>query len=460
MRSAATVCSLGRNGDVLTGLEIARHLGKSTPVRFLTCKEYVPLLDGVSYAAPVAWAWDYSKLPDAIHWLKRHGISKAHIAQSYCHPDARKDCSYQEDAYRLAGFPNLFGSLPLVFDRRNREREWKLMENIPVGRPWIAISTQGISSPCPSLKDLIPELVQQYPEYEIVDLSTLKAVRLFDMLGVLDGCSLLVSIDTVWLHLARASHCPVIAIVNDLENWRASVPPPATVAKFGYKTVSTEMVVEAVGKFLEPKTRNVFLSGQIFGMSERHQKALRSWKKLKDRGAKMGVALAYPRNFEEEGRQLPFLKEILSYTLELMTDDDVLVWVNSDVQVRMEAIDWAKNHAGTYGACSMRRNEEGHVGRELLAFRGDWLKKYWKEIPDYCIGAPVFDIGMAAFIREKVGVKSTLENMAWDFHPADSDKRYALHEPHESSWKDDSPSAQYNRSLFNRWIEEKGWKFW
>lgn len=454
MRPASTVVCLAKHGDICNALGIAYHLGKATPVRFLVCKDHADLLEGTSYAAPVIWPWDYTKLPESLHWLKRHGIFKAHVAQSYCHPDARKDCSYQEDAYRLAGFPQLFGTLPLVFDRRNKDREWKLMENIPVGKKWIAVSTQGISSPCPSLKDLIPTLVQQYPEHEIVDLSTLKAVRLFDMLGVLDGCSLLISIDTVWLHLARASSCPVIAVLNDLESWRSSVPPPATVVKFGYKTVSTDMVVEAVGQHFNKPIPTIYHAAQIFGTEERHLKAYQSWKKLKERGMIGCYTQTFDRTFDDNGRKLPFLRDILQPALNQMEPHDVVLWSNDDCQLRPEILDWCKNHVGTYGAATIPRDSE-HVGRDAAVFTKQWLTD--NPLPDVVIGAPKFDLLLTAMVREKRGVKTTLENLNTSFFPCE-DKIYIRHEPHQENWTDDSPAALHNGRLLEEFLNEKGMK--
>lgn len=452
MRSAQVLISLGLNGDLMNTMCLARHLAKTSPVRILTCKEHAPLLEGTSYAVPMIWPWGYSKLMDSVSWLRRHGVQKPVICQSYCHPDRSTDISYQEDAYRLAGFQNLFGTLPLVFDRRNKDREWKLMENIPVGKKWIAVSTQGISSPCPSLKDLIPTLVQQYPEYEIVDLSTLKAHRLFDMIGVLDGCSLLISIDTVWLHLARSSSCPVIAVLNDLESWRSSVPPPATVVKFGYKTVSTDMVVEAVGQHFNKPIPTIYHAAQIFGTEERHLKAYQSWKKLKERGMIGCYTQSFDRTFDDNGRKLPFLRDILQPALDQMESHDVVLWSNDDCQLRPEILDWCKNHVGTYGAATIQRDAD-HQGRDGFAATKQWLTD--NPLPDVVIGAPKFDLLLTAMVREKRGVKTTLENLAVPFFPCEN-KIYIRHEPHQENWTDDSPAALHNGRLLEEWLREHG----
>lgn len=456
MRAAPTCACLGRSGDVVTALSIAKHLYTGSPVRFLTCKEYAPILEGCSYVSAVVWKWDYSKLQDALYWLRRHNITKPVVAQSYCHPDCNRSLPYQEDAYRIAGFQNLFGALPLVFDRRNRDREWKLLETLPVGKPWVAVATEGISSPCPSVKDLIPTLVEQYPEYEFLDLSKIKAFRLYDMLAILDFCSLLISVDTVWLHLARAAKCPVFSIVNDLENWRASVPPPATVRRFGYKTVSTASIAQAVGEFVSRPTPKIYHAASIFGQESRHLRAYQSWKKLLERGMVGVYRDKYDRDASNIGdRPLPYLRDVIRPALDRMDDHDVLIWSNSDVELMPETLDWARNHVGTYSAASMRRDAD-HIGRDLVA----GTKAWWQKLPyDPLIGAHQFDLLLAALIRKERGVVSTLKNMETDFFPCEY-RTLIRHESHQESWTPDSPSGRYNADLFSQFLKDNNMKFW
>lgn len=448
MTQSQTMVVLGRNGDLISSLPLARFLHNGNPIRIVTSREYIKLLDGVSYATPIPWEFEYTKLSHCLHWLRRHGIHKPYICQSYCHPDCNKGLPYQEDAYRIAGFQNLFGSLPLIFDRRNPDREYKLMETLPIGKPWIAVSTEGISSPCPSLKDLIPTLVEQYPEYEFIDLAKVKAHRLYDIIGILDNCDLLISIDTVWLHLARAAECPVFAVLNDLDPWRASVPPPATIRQFGYKNVTTGLVAQAFGEFASRKEPAVWHCAQIWGQEERNMVAYRSWKKLRDRGMKCSYTVEHKRTFDEGHRKLPFIPDLLESALEQMDDHDVVLLTNDDIEIRPETIRWAKKHVGLYGAASMRRDPE-HVGRDLFAFTKKWLKD--NPLPDMILGGAKWDILVAAMIRYHRGVKMTHGNMKDDFYPCE-DRILIRHQTHEEGWTTEIPSSLHNQRLFEEFM--------
>lgn len=447
---------LGASGDILAAAPLAKHLATKGRVNFVVSKKFAPILDGLSYVRPVIFPGDYSQLPDCIHWLKRHGIAKPIICQSYNHTDCNRTLPYQIDAYRIAGHQNKFGTLPLVIDRRSRDREFALMEKLPVGKPWVAVCAEGISSPIHDLKDLPDILQKEFPEITVVDLSKIKGYRLYDLLGILDHCKLLISVDTSFLHLARTATCPVFAILNDRDTWRASVPPPATIRQFGYKNVTTGLVAQALGEFLSRPTPKVYHCANIFGQEERHLKAYRSWKKLKERGM-VGVYRAeYTRDASSLGdKPLPYLKDILQPALDQMEDHDILLWSNDDIQLRPEILDWAIDHVGVYDAASMRRDSD-HVGRDLVAGTKSW----WTRLPyDPLIGAHQFDLLLAAIIRKERGVTSTIHNMGHDFYPCEY-RALIRHESHEESWSPDSPSGRYNASLFSQFLLETGIKFW
>lgn len=456
MPSVFHLVALGANGDCLNALMLAKHLSTMGEVQFIVSKTYAPILDGFSYVNPIIWPYEYSRLPECLHWLKRHGIHKPIVCQSYTHPDSRKELPYQLDSYRIAGHQNLFGTLPLVIDRRNKDREYSLMEKLPIGKLWVGVCVEGMSSPIPELKDLPQILQDAFPEVTIVDLSKIKAHRVYDLLGILDHCKLLVTIDTVFLHLARAATCPVMAIVNDREPWRASVVPPATICQFGYKNVTTGSVAQAVGEFLSRPTPRVFHAASIFGQEERHLKAYQSWKKLIDRGMVGVYREKYDRDASSLGdRPLPYLKDVIQPALDRMEDHDVLVWTNDDVQLLPETLDWARNHAGTYGATSMRRDKD-HIGRDLVAGTKSW----WQKLPyDLLIGAHQFDLLLGALIRKQRGVTSTLKNMGTDFFPCEY-RTLIRHEPHKESWSPDSPSGKHNAALFTQFLNDNNMKFW
>jgi hypothetical protein len=84
----------------------------------------------------------------------------------------------------------------------------------------------------------------RFPEYKIVDLSTIQAEKPFDLLGVLDAASCLVTIDTLHLWLANAAKCPTIALIN--EGWRGSPPPVTATSTFRYRDYNIDQICDEV----------------------------------------------------------------------------------------------------------------------------------------------------------------------------------------------------------------------
>lgn len=447
------VC-LGATGDCIHALMLAKHLSTLGEVRFVIAKKYAPILDGFSCVKPVIWPYEYSRLPECLQWLRRSGIHKPIVCQSYTHPDCNRDYPYQIDAYRIAGHQNKFGTLPLIIDRRNKDREYSLMEKLPIGKPWVAVCTEGMSSPIPELKDLPEVLQREFPEVSVIDLSKIRGHRIHDLLGILDHCKLLVSIDTVFLHLARAAKCPVMAIVNDRDPWRASITPPATIGQFGYKNVTTGILVQAIGEFLNRPKPKLYHAAQLWGKEERNLRAYRSWKKLKERGMVGCYTTEHKRTFEDNGRKLPYINDLLEPALEKMQDHDVLLFTNDDIELRPEILDWAKSHVGIYGATSVRRDPE-HIGRDAVLFTKRWLKDH--PLPDLVLGGAKWDILVAAMIRHSRGIKTTLSNLSNDFYPAE-DRILIRHEPHQETWTTDSPASRHNDRLFQEFMNSNNMK--
>jgi len=115
-------------------------------------------------------------------------------------------------------------SEPLVFDKRNRQREHDLCGALEDGRPMILVGLKGKSSPFKDAAALFDLIWHEFSDqYNVVDLSEVKAERIYDLLGLYDNAAALVSIDTVHLHLSRASQVPVFALArDDPERWHGT----------------------------------------------------------------------------------------------------------------------------------------------------------------------------------------------------------------------------------------------
>lgn len=194
--------------------------------------------------------------------------------------------------------------------------------------------------------------------------------------------------------------------------------------------------------------------------TDRHKRAYASWKKIPE--IKTIHQQFYGRSSRDIGdaRLLPYFKDLINYAMRHCGKlDDVILWCNDDVQLDPNIVAWCNNAVVDCGALSMRRHEPGiittHMGRELFGFRSDWIRSRIDKIPDFIIGSPFFDLIIAAFIRKESGYNSTIENMLDDIDFCDSKCRFAIHEPHPSSWAGPNehkyPANIYNKRLAKEW---------
>jgi len=459
-----TIIALGRLGDVVNALPAAYSLArKGARPRFVVAKNFRSILDGVSYVDPVEFEGDYTQLSEAIRIQKSQGFNPL-VFQAYKHPDKQRlTDSYSKEAWRIAGVLPLFGAIPLIFDRRDHEAETELVaKHIEPDRPAILIAINGVSSPFPLAQELRNLITAKCPDHQIVDLSQVKARHPYDLIGLIDAADLLVSIDTLHLHLARASKTPVIALLND--GWLGSLPPPQSVTAFRYGEARHDLF--KVGDAVEAAANRKKVSSRVIhvvhmhGKTDRHYRAQSTWPLAWSESTVTNLCSGWGRTAREikDPRALPYLSDIFKSALELaQSEDDCVVWINDDVELKPGSLEELRKHVLIWDAVSMRRLEPGvedvHMGRELFAFRAGWLRLHLPKIPDYFIGTEAFDLGVAAYIRQTRGIASTFRNFSTDFFPCELPAGMALHEPHESSWASmmTSPANVHNRKLFRDW---------
>lgn len=234
---------LGKFGDIIIMLPafkaVAEQLGK--PVLCMVSKEYASIFEGVSYVTP--WVQD-------LHWWK--GVGQARkiaeaaglnpiVVKWWDEPGAQPPASlepgktitlkihgklrqvnaadwdsFQASQWRYAGFTvdQMMQWMP-VFDRRSRFREEELrLRHFKSKRPkLLANLSQTGTSPFPGC--IQARALLHMAGMEIVNLETIRAHRVFDLLGLYDHAAGLVTSDTATLHLAAASNIPYIAFINN-----------------------------------------------------------------------------------------------------------------------------------------------------------------------------------------------------------------------------------------------------
>lgn len=465
--SKTNILALGRLGDVTNILPLAwAENNRGNRCSIVVAKEFADLLDGVSYADRIVWQGKYDRPDQAWQWLTQvsaHRHEKNLNAQPYRHPTDKnhKTRSYQTEAWRLAGKLDEFGCWPLILDRRDKTREAALAAPFEMsGKPIILVGLHSVSSPYPNEGVLFSAIKDSFGKnYEVVDLRSVKAVRAFDLLGLFDRAVCLVSVDTLFLHLARASSVPVIAITNQekADGWFASVPPPNAFKTFRYSSDRFE-VIGAIEHFFNLPTPGEFHAVDDFGDSPRHTRARDTWPDFASAvRANANWRMAY------DPRKPPFLRDLLQHANDYAQPEDVIVWSNSDTLFAPMAFDRIREHVRVWGATSIRRKEIGldgtHIGRDVFAFRADHLREViMPTLPDFALAAPCFDLVLAAIIRKARGINSTKENMLLDFFPCEMTPGLVLHEPHESEWAGQNenilPANLLNKRLAQEWCRE------
>lgn len=229
----------GRLGDVINVLPLlhADYHRTGQKSQLMVARDFAPLLDGCSYLDPLVWDGDYMDLEGAVKLARTlsddvvvtslHGTAEA--VEKYAYGQIgqkhRTASSFQKEAWLLAGRLDEWDDcLPLVFDRRNPEREKKLLGMngfMAKGKrkPVLLLALEGVTSPFP-YASLLRELVQLKfgRDYRILDLPMVEpnVGRIYDLLAVMENSSLLITTDSMPLHLAWACRdLPVFALTND-----------------------------------------------------------------------------------------------------------------------------------------------------------------------------------------------------------------------------------------------------
>lgn len=261
---------LGKAGDIINLLPLLwadAQAGEKSGI--MVSERYASILDGCGYLEPVIFKGEPAELGRAVAEAKQ--LAKTvHCCQVNGPPDVVRELSYRSIGQEYATTESflkeswlLAGRLgdwrlqhPLVFDKRDKDREAALAAALVVPRkPLLLISDGGESSPF-RYKNLLQELVRLKfgKSRTIVNLAGVHAERIYDLLGLYDLASCLIVTDSAPLQLAYGSKVPVVALVNDQPIlWNGSVWRPNHVCHIRYGDFpgrAVEMLerIEEVGK--------------------------------------------------------------------------------------------------------------------------------------------------------------------------------------------------------------------
>lgn len=478
---------LGRAGDIIDSLPIALHFFRQfkVPIPFVVQKQFMDILKCASYVDPISWDGElFMTVNEAVKWAQSK-YQTVYCLQTWGHQynPGMHTKSFCDEHFRLANLTGRRGELPIVFDRRDGEREEKLLNRFNSKLPIILYNLSGYSSPFQH-KDLIKQELSRYSGVATL-IDTNKLAECFvDLLALYSVAAALITIDTGTLHLAGACRVPYIALtVDSKQPWHTSPPLGNCRLNIPYSKVPAMLpeirkVLDALVSIPEVQPVVKKFTGKIIHVTDsywlmdpRCSAAVNSWIPLYRQGllhaAHTPTLGLYKRDSRDIGskRKLPFLKDILEMGMKHAKDEDVLLWTNSDILLTGPYIGSIMERAPRAPILCGRRVDfatgKPHPGRDVAVFSVRWLRENWQRIPDLLCGCAEIDVWISLCAREQVGLTAeTPARMFIDIEPVDIPPGGAKHMDHGvSEWDNPAtrfqePGNVYNVTLLRRWCRD------
>lgn len=250
---------MGRFGDLILLGPCFRYWAEKVgaPVIVVTSRQFGSVLEGMSYVQPIMLDLDWHhRAGEALAMAKEQfpGIRRTqlHGVGWTTPPDSLP--SYSISMWVRAGLTLAdYHRLPLIFDRRDPEREQKLIKTWRrTDKPLILMNCEGHTSPLKANAALIKALAPLFPRMELINLNEARAVRLYDQLGLMDIAAGLITIDTSVLHLSAASKVRALNMVRD-DGQAGSIPKNNAALTIGYSQVHQRLrdIVDVVAGWVK-----------------------------------------------------------------------------------------------------------------------------------------------------------------------------------------------------------------
>lgn len=476
------VVMLGRYGDVINILPILKAIhdeeGKPTLV---VQKQFADIVDGVSYCNVQPWVGHFTDVTAAVQIARQH-FKNVLVAQvNGRNFSVSTECdSFAAESWRQCGYLSRWAELPLEFDRRDAQREEKLVKtHINPRRKTILYNFSGLSSPYPFKSELMAEINARWGmACNFVDLGGIKCERIYDLLGLMDKAALFITTDTATLHLSYASNVPVVALITDTPTlWHGSRPRKNVVLSLRYRESRHRFrdihraIQSAIVNRSGPQLIHVYSQptkvdsstarrNGVAEMTWQSEYRVDNWNPIPVRDDSL------PRLFEDKTRKLPYIKDLIDAGVEnARGDDDIVVLSNTDtcfinnlshrIREGLDKSDAIYSFRRDFTRLDHQLTSDEVVrgalysGCDLYAFRVGWWKKHRSTFPDMVIGCEAWDWVMRVLMDE------TNKDRPCKF----TDLIY--HERHDSLWERPTnrrylPGQKHNRALAREFLMPRG----
>lgn len=219
------VVCLSRLGDVVNAIPIAHAAFKRTgeKVKWVVSLHFVGPLLGCSFVEPIKVQYAQDNITLGMQTAKETGATEILLAQCFGkHWKGDHSHAFNRQAWINCNMGDCFDRIkeyPLVFDRRDAEREQRLCERVLTGdKPIMLISLScGKSSPFAAHYAFTYAIRRRWQDrFQIIDLCETRASRVYDLLALMERAAILITSDSLPIHLATAvQSLPVIFLAND-----------------------------------------------------------------------------------------------------------------------------------------------------------------------------------------------------------------------------------------------------
>jgi hypothetical protein len=417
---------LGRFGDILNILPVALQLAheQKKPIDFCVAAEFASILEGVNYARAIPLQLNFSQTGAATNQLRARGYREIINTQLYrtdqpCVPATTE--SFLTDSYKLAGKLPLFRTAPLVFDNRDHNRELKLVEKFGVSYNTLLVSLLGFSSPFPGASALFDKIARRWGGPTLA-IGSIRAHRIYDLLGLFDVAAGAILSDSAPLHLATCGGMPVGAIIADSPTlWHGSIPRCRVVSSVRYSRAARaiEGVVEGVSKDnCKPRIHHVYSWHHMpDDLHRRHRAARVTWSNLY-RSGEVSPLPFLDRDMKRSGKNLgdaplPFIKDIFNWACARVGRDDIILFTNSDICLDPGIVRDIKTSVSKFGCYYGHRVDvrdarvkpdlntaHTYCGADVFAFQPVWWNTAVQNWPDLLLGREGWDAVMKIMMQE------------------------------------------------------------
>lgn len=213
--------------------------------------------------------------------------------------------------------------------------------------------------------------------------------------------------------------------------------------------------------------------------SQRRKRAQESWQLLY---ATQGVVPVHYREYKRtakdigDSRDLPYFLDVLTPALDTAKDgNEIICFTNDDIILHPQFTATLRRHVAIWNVCTSHRCESHkrfdlnatpddwvaqsqiHMGRDVFAAKASWLREYWGHLGDFILGAPIFDLHLAAIVRRSKHFVTTRQNLETVIPCCELPRGMVGHEAHHSVWSTlpaHTPAHAHNSRLFREWASK------